>query len=86
MNNKPLHVESYPPVWQNRDKCFLQIFYPEKQLKNSLHKEKSWSKIRLKISTINTSKSNTGQHQNMLWINFKQDSLKTWGVKKYAHP
>lgn len=38
LNNKPLRVENYPPVWQNRDKCFLQISYPEKQLQNSWHK------------------------------------------------
>lgn len=25
---KPLHVESYPPVWQNRDRCFPLTFYP----------------------------------------------------------
>lgn len=31
LNYKPLRVESYPPVWQNRDKCFLQIFYPGKK-------------------------------------------------------
>lgn len=27
---KPPHVESCPPVWRNRDKCFLRISYPER--------------------------------------------------------
>lgn len=30
---KPLHAESCPPVWQNRDKCFRRIFYPEREFK-----------------------------------------------------
>lgn len=27
---QPPHVESCPPVWRNRDKCFRRIFYPER--------------------------------------------------------